>query len=287
MITRRFDYLAPGSADEAVAALAGNGETAVIGGGTWVVPEMTHGIRRPARVVDLRRAGLAGVEAGEAGLVVGATTTYTELASDPLVAERAPALAAMAAGVTGGAQVRNQGTIGGSACYATPSSDAPGALVGLGARMRIASSAGTRELDAADFFLGAFTCALAPGELLTAVVVPEAPNAVQGYYKHKLCESSWPIATACCSLELAADGTVASGRLAVGGVNAVPYLVDLSGLAGRRLGSEAAGEAAALAEQGATDPYTDVLASGGYRRQIAGVVAKRALLAAAGREGER
>jgi CO/xanthine dehydrogenase FAD-binding subunit len=44
---------------------------------------------------------------------------------------------------------------------------------------------------------------------------------------------------------------------------------------------------AALAEQGATDPYTDVLASGGYRRQIAGVVAKRALLAAAGREGER
>jgi CO/xanthine dehydrogenase FAD-binding subunit len=246
---------------------------------------MSHGIRRPEHVLDLRRAGLGGVEASAGGVAIGATTTYAELASDPLVRERAPALAVMAAGVTGGAQVRNQGTIGGSACYASPSSDVPGALVGLSARLRIASSAGTREVDAAEFFRDAFSPDLAGDELLTAVVVPDLPaGARSGYVKLKLCESSWPIATACCMVELE-DGAIRGGRIAIGGVDRTPYVVDLGALGGKTV-DDALAEVGELAEKGSTSPYEDVLASADYRRQVAGVVARRSL-AAATQEGSR
>lgn len=282
MITRRFEYHSPHNLDQAVALLdQADGDAEVVGGGTWVVPEMTHGQRTPGHVIDLRQAGISDIEADVGGLKIGATATYSALASDPLVRERAALLATMAAGVTGGAQVRNQATIGGSACYASPSSDAPGALVALDARMRLASSGGVREVDAADFFLGAFEADVKPGELLSEIVIPEPPaNARWGYYKLKLVESSWPIATAGCVLGLADDGTVASARVAVGGVNTKPYLVDTTELIARPVDEAAAAAVMDSARSGATDPYSDVLASGEYRQQVSGVVAKRALLAA-------
>ena len=208
MIKRRFTYHCPASIDEAIAAVAEVGSDAeIVGGGTWVVPEMTHGTRNPGAVVDLRNAGLAGASKSKGGLSVGAMTTYAELASSKLVQQRAGALATMAAGITGGAQVRYQGTLGGSACYATPSSDAPGALVGLGATMRLRSSSGTRAVDASEFFTGAFESDVEEGEVLEAITLPAPPeNARFGHYKLKLVESSWPIATATCVVGLDEGG---------------------------------------------------------------------------------
>ena len=232
-------------------------------------------------MIDLRNAGLAGASESNGGLSVGAMTTYDELASSALVRERAGALAAMAAGITGGAQVRYQGTVGGSACYATPSSDAPGALVGLGATMRLRSSSGTRDVGASDFFKGAFESDVNDGEVLEAITLPAPPeNARFGHYKLKLVESSWPIATATCVIGVDSGGSVTSARLAVGGVNTTPYLVDVSSLVGGSLDADAAASVVETARAGATDPYSDVLASGEYRQQVSGVVAKRALLAA-------
>jgi len=280
VIGTKFDYHTPPSAETAVALLGDlDGDVEIIGGGTWVVPEMTHGTRQPGHIVDLSKAGLSEIEADVGGLKVGATATYSVIASSALVLERAPLLAAMASGITGGAQVRNQGTIGGSACYATPSSDVPGALVALDARLRLASGGGLREVDAVDFFTGAFESDLQAGEVLTEIHIPEAPDGARyGYYKLKFCESSWPIATSGCVLALAGDGTVESARLAVGGVSTRPYLVDTSGLVGSGVDDASVEAISAAAQAAATDPYTDVLADGSYRQQVAGVVAKRAVL---------
>jgi carbon-monoxide dehydrogenase medium subunit len=177
----------------------------------------------------------------------------------------------MAAGVTGGKQVHNQGTLGGSACYANPSSDVPAALVGVSATLRLANAGGTRDVDAAEFVLGAFRTLLEPRELLAEIVVPAAPEGSRfGYYKFKLSESSWPIATATCLV--GNDGAIA--RLSLGGVSPRPVLV-----------SKAEGAAEATAVQAAVEatdfePWTDAVADGRYRRRIASVVAKRAFLAA-------
>jgi len=283
MIKRRFTYHSPDSLDEALEALAEHGSDAeVVGGGTWVVPEMTHGARVPTHVVDLRRAGLSGVAESNGGVSIGAMTTYAQLANAPLIAERAGALATMAAGITGGAQVRNQGTLGGSACYATPSSDAPGALVGLDATMNLRSSSGSRSVAAGDFFKGAFEADVGDGEVLESITLPAPPAGVKfGHYKLKLVESSWPIATATAVVGVDGDGKLTAVRISVGGVNTKPYLVDTQELVGSSIDDDAAAAVMTAARAGATDPYSDVLASGEYRQQVSGVVAKRALLAAA------
>jgi CO/xanthine dehydrogenase FAD-binding subunit len=271
VIQRHFEYHAPTSIDEAVDLVASVAdEAAVISGGTWVVPEMTHGVRLPRRVVDLRRAGLGTIRRDNGSVVIGTTVTY----ADVLASAQAPTvLRAMAVGVTGGAQVHNQGTLGGSACYANPASDVPGALVGLGATLRLARAGGARDVAAGDFFVGDFETVLEPGELLTEIVVPaQSDEERTGYYKFKHCESSWPIATACCTVDR--DGGVA--RLVLGGVSAAPVVVD------QAVGATSE-EAVATAVSGTEfEPWNDVLAEGWYRRRIAGVVAKRAYLAATG-----
>jgi carbon-monoxide dehydrogenase medium subunit len=271
VIQRHFAYHAPGSLDEAVGLLASLAdESAVISGGTWVVPEMTHGVRSPRHVVDLRRAGLGTIRRENGSVVIGTTVTYADVLASP---EAPPALHAMAAGVTGGAQVHNQGTLGGSACYANPASDVPGVLVGLGATLRLARPSGARDVAARDFFFGGFETVLEPGELLAEIVVPARPDHERtGYYKFKHCESSWPIATACCTVDQ--DGAVA--KLVLGGVSATPIVLE-------EAGGTSSEEDLERAVAGADfEPWADVLAEGWYRRRIAGVVAKRAYLAATG-----
>ena len=160
-------YTRPTDVDGVTAALA-DGDAVVVGGGTMVVPEMTHGRVRPSAVVDLARAGLAGITRGDGAWVVGAMTTYTELERSAV-----PLLATVARGITGGPQIRNRGTVGGSASHANPSSDVPAALVALSARLRLAKTGGVREVAAADFFVGAFRTAREPDEVLTAITVPD------------------------------------------------------------------------------------------------------------------
>jgi CO/xanthine dehydrogenase FAD-binding subunit len=266
MITRHFTYHAPRSAEEATAILAeGDGETEVIGGGTWVVPEMTNGTRRPSRVVDLRHAGLKRIAREDDSIVLGAQTTYRDLIDSDLIAERLPLLRTLALGITGGSQVWNRGTVGGSACYANPQSDIPASLVALGATLRLRHTGGVRTVGAAEFFLGAFAADVRPGELLEEIAIREDQGDRGGYYKFKLSESSWPIVTA-------AFVDHAGGRVALGGVQATPLLVELE--------STESDAIEAAVNAGITEPYDDALADGEYKRSIAAVIARRAVAAA-------
>lgn len=264
MIKTRFTYEAPETVEDAVALLAEEGGATIVGGGTWVVPEMTNGKRTPARIVDLRRARLAGIRSENGSTVIGATTTYRDLIDSREVAERLPMLRTLALGITGGAQIWNQGTVGGSACYATPASDVPAALVALGARLLAHSASGVREVPAHEFFAGPFETSLAPDEVLAGIVVGRVE--ASGYYKFKLCESSWPIVTAAYVRDDAGE------RVALGAAQATPVLVELDG-------SDPA-DVAARAHAAIDDPWSDVLAPGSFRKSIAGVVAKRAAAAA-------
>lgn len=269
MIRGVFEYHAPNTLEEVADLLAHGGEdTDVIGGGTWVVPEMTRGVRRPARIVDLRRVDLAGLAERDGHITIGPRTTYTQLERSDIAPEL---LRTMASGITGGPQVRNQGTIGGSACYANPASDVPGVLVALGATLRLTSARGEREVAAADFFRGAFTTDRSPDEVLSLIIVPTPADDVRyGYEKFKLVQGSWPIVTASCATE--ADGTINS--LVIGGAATIPIRVEAGGVTGD-LDALAARVFDAVAE-----PWTDVLAPGKYRRAISGVIAKRAVVAA-------
>jgi len=171
VIPAALRYVRAGSVEEALAALV-EPDAKALAGGQSLVSVMKLRLARPALVVDISRLELAGIETADGELRVGALTTWADLAGSAEL--RRPALAAIsecAAGI-GDLQVRNRGTIGGSLAHADPASDMPAVLLALGASVALKSAAAERMVETREFFLGPFTTALAPGELLTGVVVP-------------------------------------------------------------------------------------------------------------------
>jgi CO/xanthine dehydrogenase FAD-binding subunit len=282
-MSRPSAYVAPRSLDECADALEDldPSEVAVIGGGTVVVPQLTLGEIAPRRLVDLARAGLATIEVRDDQLVLGAMTTYTQVLTSEIVARHAPLLRAVASSITGGPQIQNRGTVGGSASRANPASDIPTALVALGARMVLRGSGGARQVEAGRFFLDAFRADLRRGEFLAQLLVPHGSGeTLYGYYKLKTCGSSWPIVTAACALTRT-GGCVERGVLALGGVTATPIRIDLAPFA-QRAGStrELLRDLAEHVRASAVIPWSDELADGAYRVKVVGIVLRRAVSAA-------
>jgi carbon-monoxide dehydrogenase medium subunit len=180
----------------------------------------------------------------------------------------------VAAGITGGPQIRNQGTVGGSACYANPASDMPTALTALGATMLVAGPSGERPVPAASFFRSAFTTALAPDELLRAISVPTAAADVTwGYTKIKRAAGSWPLAVAAARLGPDSAVTITIGA-------AVESPIDVALPAPRRSGPLSDSDRDTISHavrHSAAVWWHDELASASYRARIAPVVALRAV----------
>jgi carbon-monoxide dehydrogenase medium subunit len=236
-----------------------------IAGGQSLVPVMKLRIARPSVVVDISRLDLRGVESGDGELHVGPLTTWAELLrADALDRPALAAIRECATGI-GDLQIRNLGTVGGSIVHADPASDMPAVLLVLGARLRLRSRDGERELSLADALVGPFLTALEAGELLVDVVLPQ-PAAGSG--------------SAYASLEHPASGFALVGAaalvgpegeaVALTGVGATPFLLD---------GEPEAAIAAA-------DIYGDRFASAEYRRELAAVLARRALESARERARE-
>ena len=221
MIPAAVDYVRAGSVEEALEALA-QPDAKLLAGGQSLLPAMKLRIARPSVVVDIGGLGLGGIEERNGDLVIGALTTWEELARSEAL--RRPALAALpecAAGI-GDLQVRNLGTIGGSLAHADPASDMPAVAIALGARLSVRSASGDRTLDAAELALGPFTTSLGEGELITEVLIPvPPPGSGSAYMAVEHPASGFALAGA--AALVGADGTA---RVAVTGVAAAPFLLE-------------------------------------------------------------
>ncbi len=160
-----FKYHRPGSLAEALQMLADDTDALAVAGGMTLIPSMKHRLAAPSQLLDIGGLSeLAGIGADDAALSIGAGTTHAAVASAPLVADKLPALAALARSI-GDPQVRARGTLGGSLANNDPAADYPAAVLGL----RATVCTNTREIAADDFFQGMFTTALEPGELILKV----------------------------------------------------------------------------------------------------------------------
>lgn len=272
MIMTKLQYHRPTEAEEACAILADHADdVAVLGGGTWLLPRMNRHEVSVNNVVDLRGLELHTIEARDDHVEVGAMVTYNDVLASPALADAVPLLPRVALEITGGNQVRNQGTLVGSACYANPSSDVAGVLVALGARLRVRGPGGVREVAAADFFLDAFRPDVQPGEFVNSFVVPRR-RLRTGYWKFKISKSSWPIATAAAVV----DEATGEAKVTLGAVERRPLRIDLDELR-EPDGLLRVADVAELVRERVTEPWGDVLAAGDYRRDISGVVARRAV----------
>ena len=150
MYPAAFDYSAPSTVDDAVRLLAQLGDNAkLLAGGHSLLPLMKLRFAQPTHVVDLRRIqSLRGVRRDDQTLVIGAMTTYAELAASRELFDVAAAVTDAASHI-GDPQVRNAGTIGGSVAHADPAADLPCVMVALGASMLAAGTCGPMTSDMA------------------------------------------------------------------------------------------------------------------------------------------
>jgi carbon-monoxide dehydrogenase medium subunit len=153
-------------------------------------------------------------------------------------------------------------------------------LLALGATVNTASSGGTRQIPADEFFIDAFTTELDVGELVTSVSVPAIPAGTGGVYiKHRHPASSYAV-VGVAAIVMVEAGSITGARLAVGGVVGKPVTVDVSGLTGQAQSADAFASAADAVGEALANPIGDLYASGEYRVHLAGVLARRALAAA-------
>lgn len=283
MIPSAFDYAAPATVAEALGALADAGDDVkLLAGGQSLIPVMKLRLADPAMVVDLGRIGeLSGVRDDGDALLIGAMTTHHQIATDPLIAEHVPLLAKAAATVAD-PQVRHRGTFGGALVHADPAGDMPAPVLAADATFILAGPNGERRVAAADFFQGYFTTAVDDGEILTYVRVPKYTGWGAHYEKFTRVAQQWSIVAVAAMIRVE-GGTIAEARIGLTNMASTPLRATAveQALAGAPATREAIATASARAAEG-TDPASDLNGDAAYRRHLAEVLTKRAVIAAAG-----
>jgi 4-hydroxybenzoyl-CoA reductase subunit beta len=284
-----FRHHAPRTLDEAARILAGEGPTAMlIAGGTDLLPNMKRRHQAPAALVSLQRVeGLKKISNGS-GLSLGAGLTLSEVVHSAAVREKYAGLYQAAAQVAT-THLRNMGTLGGNLCLdtrcnyynqnyewrkaidfcmkkdgaicwvataskrcvAVSSTDCAPALIALGAKVRLVSAAGEREVPLAELYKndGMDYLARRPDEILTEVRLETSAGWKSTYWKlRRRGAFDFPVLGVAAAVKTAADGTVEEARIALGAVASRPFLVEKAGalLAGKRLSDESIAEAGAL-----------------------------------------
>ena len=173
-----MDFLQPTSWQEALELRAERPDAVPIAGGTDVMVDINFDRRRPGALLDLGRVGeLREFGADDGTVRLGAGVSYARIVSD--LGVQLPGLA-MASRTVGSPQIRVRGTVGGNLGSASPAGDAHPPLLAAGAVVEVASAArGARQIPAADFYTGVKRNALAPDELIAAVLVPSAAGPQQ------------------------------------------------------------------------------------------------------------
>ena len=262
-------YLEPESVAEAAAALAGDEDARCLAGGQTLMAMMNADLVMPSTLVGLRRiAGLHEVSESAGVVRIGAMVTHTRLAGEGRL-RGARAVVRDAARQIAHPAVRNRGTIGGALCHADPQADLPGALVAACAHIEVASTEGVRTVPASEFFVDYLETSLEPGEMLTAVLIPEGPQgAVCKHLKFSRTQGDYAIVSVS-SVVAMRGGICGYARVAVGSAGPVPLHLDAADalLTGSALDDASLRRAGELLAD-AADPVDDVRGSSDYRRLL-------------------
>ena len=282
MIPVAFDYVAPTTVEEALAALAEAGdEGKVMGGGQSLLPVLRMRLNAPERIVDLSRIdALRGVCEDGDQLVIGAMTTHHEVATNPLIREHAAVLAE-AASTVADPQIRHRGTLGGALVHADPAGDLGAPILALDAELVITGAGGEeRRVPAGEFFTGLFETAVGEGELLTAIRIPKHTGWGGAYEKFVRVSHQWSI-VAVAAVVKGGGGTVDQAKVGLTNMGSTPLRAPAAEAALAGASGDGIAAAAGKAAEG-TNPPSDLNGDSAYRTHLAGVLTRRAVLRALG-----
>ena len=279
MYPGRFEYHAPATLDEALAALDRYGDEAkVLAGGQSLIPLMKLRFASPRALVDINRVpGLDGLAEEGGELRIGALVRHKDCERATLLGGRWGVLGDAAPQISD-PLVRNLGTVAGSLAHADPQGDWGSALMAAGARVVARGSGGAREIALDELFEGPFTTTLEPTEVITEVRVPDPGPKAGGTYL-KLERKVGDFATVAVAVHVSfSDGAVGRAGIALTGVGPRNLRARAAeeALSGRTLDDDAIGEAGRLASE-AAEPRDDMRGSADYKRNVVRVFVERGL----------
>ena len=288
MIPAPFDYHAPQSLEEALDLLQRHRDDAkVLSGGQSLLPLLKLRLGAAGHLVDIGRIpGLEYIREEDGFLKIGGRTRESALEQSEIVHRRYPLLAETAA-VIADPLVRNLATVGGNLAHGDPANDHPATMLALRAEVVAAGPDGTRTIPIDGFFLGLFSTALQPEEILTEIRIPAPPPRSGGaYVKLERKVGDFATAATAAQVTLAAGGEVEQAGIALTNAGPTPIrAVEAEGfLTGKTPSPEVIAEAARLAAAAAS-PTADRRGSVAYKREMARVLTARALQRAIERAG--
>ena len=277
----KFDYYSPQSRSEALELLAEHGDDAkILAGGQSLMPLMNMRLVRPGVVVDIN--GIADLTQitpeQDGGLSVGALTRHRQIEQSSLVRERFPLLAEAVPNI-GHFQIRNRGTVGGSLAHADPAAEIPALSLTLDAEFVVAKRGSERVVNAKDFFVTHLTTVLESDEMLTQVRFPSPQQPWQwGFQEVCRRDGDFALVGAVAMLQLDASGVCQQGRITIFGAGGTPLRMSAAEgiLQGSRVDADVRQQAAQAVSHD-LDPISDIHASAEYRKDVGGVMARRAL----------
>jgi carbon-monoxide dehydrogenase medium subunit len=261
-----FNYHEPKTLAEASSLLRAAADGAFLAGGMSLIPALKQRRAKPSDLIDLRLiGGLSSISRDDSAIIIGAMTRHADVADSELVLGAIPALARLV-GEMADPSVRNRATLGGSIAHADPAADYPPALVALGATILTSE----RAIPADQFFTGAFATALRKGEIIKAVSFPIPRSAA--YVKFANTSSRYAIVGVFLAKRAGAV------RVAVTGARACVFRIAEMEAALEKSFTPDAIQGITVAPQGLT---ADIHGTSEYRSHLIGVMAERAVAAAA------
>lgn len=284
-----FDYVAPATVEEAVAALARYENASVLAGGQSLIPTLNFRIAAPDALIDIGRiAGLQGIAVGNGRITVRAMTRQREVELDETVHKANPLIRETLNNVAH-VPIRNRGTLVGSLAHADAAAELPCLLVATGGSVTAVGPKGSRTIAADDLFQFHMTTTRAVDELIVEAQIPVLPPRTGwAFLEMARRHGDYALAGICALLTLDGNGGCAEVRLAGCGIGTRPTRLAKAEAALK--GAKADKAAFAAAGKAAMDHVTapdDVQASTAYRKRLTATLVERTLAAAAVRAQER
>ena len=279
MYPARFDYLAPASLDEAIAALGERaGDAKVMAGGQSLIPVLKLRIAAVGTVVDINGVpGLDQIADDDGELRVGALVRHADAERSPLLRGRYGVLGATAR-LVADPLVRNRGTVCGSLAHADPQGDWGSAMLAARGAVVAQGPSGTRTIPLDELFTGPFANTLAEDELIIEARVPDPGPRTSGTYL-KLERKIGDFATAAVAVQVTLEnGHIGQAGIGLTGVGATNVRASAAedALRGKEPTDEVIREAAELAAA-AAEPQSDNRGSADYKRNVVRVFCERGL----------
>ena len=278
-----MEYILPQSVDEALSILNSKPDSAVFAGATDLIPQIRGGRPEPGLLVDLKNIpSLVDIGFSNKTWKIGAATPVARIKNNSKLTKDFPGLSE-ASGLIGSDQIQNRASLGGNLCTASPGADTVPSLMVNEALVLIASKTGSRTIPVTEVITRPGTTSLATGQFIIEFLLEQPPSRTSDAYERFIPRTEMDIAVVDAAARIILDekGYCKEAKIAIGA--AAPTVIrvpEAEGiLHGKKINDQLLAEVMEAAST-ACNPINDKRGTVEYRRQVAGVLAKRVILLA-------